>query len=211
MWEKQKNPNMLLSERAKNIVLSEIPITSRSQGKVRVSMASSAKRSQPPQVVEKENDFVNETKKTAVKDAGVNNAPFSLKSALTRTSYQFKPPAAAKYFLWDNTRIGSTIFCKAQDLLHDRITITAGALKALRIELLKRNLIETANSTIIPRDITGFLFGSVINHGELVLDRFSIDVQGSLPGNRILSVLSGSFMVKDGFNYALLLKVVQIL
>ena len=202
MWEKQRNPNQLLSERAKNIVLSDIPITSKTAGKVRVSLASTA-RSQPRRMINKENNCSQNIAEPILE----KEQQFSLKTAMTRNSYEFKPPAAAKYFLWDNTRLGNTIFCSPTDLLQDRITITSAAVKALRIELLKRNLIETANSTIIPKDVTGFLFGSMVREGELVLDRFDTGVKGRLASDHIISVLSGSFMVSDGFNYEELLKV----
>ncbi|KAJ3275159.1 hypothetical protein HDV01_001298 [Terramyces sp. JEL0728] len=87
--------------------------------------------------------------------------------------YDYKPPAAAKYFLWDSTRTGLTHILKTKDLVYKNVKTTAIALKNMRMELLKRHIIHSQSNQPLAKE-AGFLLGKTVNDHELQLyvDRF---------------------------------------
>lgn len=138
---------------------------------------------------------------------------FAFSTALQRTSYEFKPPAAAKYFLWDNARIGPTLFSSPKDFIYSTVKITSPSLKSLRMEILKAGLLSRSNSTLSPPSILGVLMGKPVWNTEtslwdLDLDRFEAGEKatGSMEGDVLVHCVWSEVVAKEGFNYILLLE-----
>ena len=70
--------------------------------------------------------------------------------------YQFKPPAAAKYFLWDSTRQGKTIMLGPNQWAQGFLTVDKPCLKALCMQFYKLHLLATS-STLESTLEAGFL------------------------------------------------------
>lgn len=189
-----------VQERAEAIILKEIQIVDNKDGKVRVARNIQHKG--------RENLPSANARPPGPRDTAPSPPAFPFQAVPSKIEYEFKPPAAARFFLWDNTRIGSTYALQPEDLLHHSVTIASSAMKALRIELLKRNLLIASHSTIALNSVTGYLLGRE-NGKEMLLDRFDSGSKGKLDGDVSLQILSGLDTVNHGFNYISLLEVLK--
>ena len=243
---KLKDDDMILSssdveERAKNIVLSQMKIVGNS-GKVRVArnqlLDEESHKSSSTDFQDKEDKLRNiEAKENQVDDSrkepeiirtqsGESSSTinqhhtqsiFSFSTALQKKSYEFKPPAAAKYFLWDNSRIGPTLFAKPADFVFHLVKITPSSLKSVRMEILKAGLLTRAQSTLCPPSILGVFMGKPLlnkeaNQWELELNRFEAGEKssGMMVGDILVYCVWSQVSVQDGFNYIDLLEKVKM-
>ncbi|KAJ3323604.1 hypothetical protein HDV06_001628 [Boothiomyces sp. JEL0866] len=95
----------------------------------------------------------------------------------TYDQYDYKPPAAAKYFLWDPARTGLTHILKTENVVFQNVRTTTIALKNMRMELLKRHLISSQTNHQFSQE-AGFLLGKseMNNILSLVIDRFDCGI-----------------------------------
>ena len=234
-------PSSAVEERAKRIILSQMKIvekTGKARG-LRVARNQPTKESvqsssSSPYLDEKENvggnneeltkvNMMNDLKGQDKRDLSIESSSsinnhqsqsiFSFSKALQRNSYEFKPPAAAKYFLWDNSRIGPTHFISPYDFIYHVVTITPACLKSLRMEILKAGLLSRAQSTLCPPSMIGVfmgnpLFNKEMNQWELELNRFESGekISGLMVGDVVVYCVWSKVNVNEGFNFVELLK-----
>jgi hypothetical protein len=184
-------PKSNLETRAANIQLSQVPIINQNKGRVRVARTNPSVSSSPvaspvavvppahPDLAQnypimhryaQKKDF----KQTDVIGLG-SLAPSVRISNFQTSTYEYKPPAAAKYFLWDSTAIGEVIEISSRTVVPARVVITETAKRSLSIQLMKRSLLISAKSSTISTSVCGFFLGKMTEVDQervLVLDRF---------------------------------------
>lgn len=110
----------------------------------------------------------------------------TLDPCIDTNGYQFKPPAAAKYFLWDSTRIGKTFIIHPKNLMCSYASISNQAFKAISMQMLKRDLMmQPDTSSEVSEHIDnqiGFLIGN-INGVDSVISFECFDLGTVKPNN----------------------------
>ncbi|KAJ1336551.1 hypothetical protein BSLG_007335 [Batrachochytrium salamandrivorans] len=81
-------------------------------------------------------------------DEGLNRLPYPSQIKSSLPSYQYCPPAAAKYYLWDSTRLSPAYTLSPESLCPEIIQFKEMALKSFRIHCTKIELLATANMPV---------------------------------------------------------------
>jgi hypothetical protein len=190
-------PKSELETRAANIQLSHVPIINQRKGRVRVARNIASASSSPgpglpstmapahPEFAQNYSISNRTGHKSPQQDSvrgqsmdivGLRSLAPSVRISQFQTfTYEYKPPAAAKYFLWDSTAIDEIKEISSRTVVPARVIITDTARKSLSIQLMKRSLLIAANSSTISSSACGFFLGKVteLDHERvLILDRF---------------------------------------
>ena len=184
-----------IESRAKHIHLSAIPIITQTQGRVRVARENVV--GSPKEINSVTVPTVSKLPTTCLQEdqEGFKSLAITTKiSSFQSAPYQYKPPAAAKYFLWDGTKIGDVLEFKTENLVPKQIEIEESAYKSLRIHFMKRELLLAANSTALTNCTCGFFLGKV-SDDTILLNRFdsgndSLTVKpiGALEGDVVIPI-----------------------
>jgi hypothetical protein len=147
-----------LEQRATEIKMSSVNIIDQSRGRTRVARQNRPISPRPNEIEPSESEH----KEALCRSMNRLNP--------NESSYNYKPPASTRYFLWDSTRTGTTIFSQTKDIVPKTGTINDPAMKACGLYFLKKDILQAAKCTI--NDYAFFL--AKISKNHLRVDRFDI-------------------------------------
>lgn len=107
--------------------------------------------------------------------SGSRLPPREKPAKITGSEYQYRPPAAAKYYLWDTTSLGPPTLWKSSDVFANQVTVSRHVLQSIEAFMLKRRSPGTKQVKIgfcIGRYVPAASLDPSTTRKSIVIDRF---------------------------------------